>query len=580
MAVSLDTIVVTRAQSQLLGTLQDEAKQRALQVMSHTLNGNIMGSIELLGMLDKEMKQVALTTLPAATPGVLTTLERVTRYYAAEGTFLVSHDGIVQSSWNMNGKPSTGLDIKFRPYYRIAKQGQSNVYAAIALATNQRALYFAAPVLEQYQRGSESVGAIAIRIGLEQVDATLKESKAIALLVTPQGIVFSSNRTEWILRLAKTPNEEELQTIREAKQFGKLFDGPLPDRLPFDPANTTVAVDGKPYLSVSSPVNWHDPLGHWQLILLGDVTELIPWYIRTIMASLLFFMIVSSAYLIRTSLCDKEAREKADQARQLADEQARQAHMQIVASIQYASRIQQSILPNIDAVTDMINHFVLWLPRDTVGGDIYWMRPWGEGRLIMLADCTGHGVPGAFMTMLAVGAVDRALDNTPVGEVGLLVGHIHEHVQGMLYQKKGEENATNDGLELGACYFDHEGRTLRFSGARFSLFHAHQDEVQEFKGNKFGIGYHNLDTHLVLNETQICLTKDESHTFYMTSDGFLDQIGGVGKRCGFGKKRFIELIKQVQDKPVREQKEYFKSALLDYRGEEEQRDDVTVIGFA
>ncbi|MBF0125242.1 MAG: SpoIIE family protein phosphatase, partial [Magnetococcales bacterium] len=201
------------------------------------------------------------------------------------------------------------------------------------------------------------------------------------------------------------------------------------------------------------------------------------------------------------------------------------------------------------------------------------------GRLIMLADCTGHGVPGAFMTMLAVGAVDRALDNTPVGEIGLLVGYIHEHVQGMLYQKKEEEVDTNDGLELGACYLDYENNEVRFSGARFSLFHAYGGEVQEFKGNKFGIGYRNLEAHLVVQETKIGLTKDSQHTFYMTSDGFLDQIGGSNRRYGFGKKRFMELIKQLQDVPIRQQKEHFESALLAYRGAEEQRDDVTVVGF-
>ncbi|MBF0124965.1 MAG: hypothetical protein HQL60_06490, partial [Magnetococcales bacterium] len=385
LVATLDALVVTRAESHLLQTLQDEAKQRAIQVMSHTLNGNIMGSIELLGVLDEEMKQVALTTLPAETPGVLTTLERVTRYYDAEGTFLVSHDGIVKSSWNMNGKPSTGLDIKFRPYYKIAKQGQSNVYAAVALATNQRALYFAAPVLAQRQRGAEPIGAIAIRIGLAEVDATLKESKALALLITPQGVVFSSNRTDWILRLAGAPSAEKLQAIRDTKQFGKFFDDKVPELLPFDLAHTDIVVEGERHVAVSAPVNWHDPLGNWQFVLLGNVTGLVPWYVRTAMASILFSMLVLSAYLARTSLCDKEAREKAEQAQQAADEKARQAHLQVVASIQYASRIQQSVLPNTDSIAELAPyHFVLWLPRDTVGGDIYWMRPWGNGRLIML----------------------------------------------------------------------------------------------------------------------------------------------------------------------------------------------------
>ena len=134
----------------------------------------------------------------------------------------------------------------------------------------------------------------------------------------------------------------------------------------------------------------------------------------------------------------------------------------IHSSIQYASRIQRSVLPdNTMMEAFFADHFVLWEPRDVVGGDIYWCRPWGEGVLVILADCTGHGVPGAFMTLIATGALDRAQEEVPPGQVCKLVQRMHQMVQLTLGQHL-EDGKSDDGLELGACYLDSRPTSMVF----------------------------------------------------------------------------------------------------------------------
>ena len=140
--------------------------------------------------------------------------------------------------------------------------------------------------------------------------------------------------------------------------------------------------------------------------------------------------------------------------RKLAEARLQDAYDIITGSIEYATHIQRSVLPADKDFSDIFSdHFVLWQPRDGVGGDIYWNRVWGKGRLVILADCTGHGVPGAFMTLIATGALDRAQEDVDAGDVAGLVQRMHQLIQQFLGQH-AEEGTIDDGLDLGACYLD------------------------------------------------------------------------------------------------------------------------------
>jgi ligand-binding sensor domain-containing protein/serine phosphatase RsbU (regulator of sigma subunit) len=252
------------------------------------------------------------------------------------------------------------------------------------------------------------------------------------------------------------------------------------------------------------------------------------------------------------------------------------AYEVISGSISYASRIQRAVLPDEELFRYWFaDHFILWEPRDVVGGDMYWCHPWGDGVLVALCDCTGHGVPGAFMTLISTGAVERSLSEVPAGDVGRLMQSIHGKVQSTLGQNRSNSES-DDGLELGVCYLTADQKQLVFSGARFELFVADNGEVSRYKGISKGIGYCEVPINQEFPETRIAVEPGMS--FYMTTDGVLDQISGKTKR-GFGKKRFSAALADIQTLTMSEQMEKLDTALREYRGDMTRLDDIAVIGF-
>ena len=153
-------------EAQRLSALKLDSERRGIELMSLTLNGNLMGAISLIGLLDEDVRHDAAGSGELNAPHLAARLEAIGRAYGADGVFVVGGDGFVKSSWDVSGKSSTGTDIRFRPYYRMAMQGRQNVYAAISMARGDRALYFTAPVFPAAARSGDPVGAVVARAGL------------------------------------------------------------------------------------------------------------------------------------------------------------------------------------------------------------------------------------------------------------------------------------------------------------------------------------------------------------------------------------------------------------------------------
>jgi serine phosphatase RsbU (regulator of sigma subunit) len=252
------------------------------------------------------------------------------------------------------------------------------------------------------------------------------------------------------------------------------------------------------------------------------------------------------------------------------------AFQNISSSINYASRIQKSILPaNDDLSRRFDEHFVIWEPRDVVGGDVYWCHAWGEGQLVLLGDCTGHGVPGAFMTLISTGALERAMGEVDIGDVPALVQRMHQLVRRALGQDGANANA-NDGLELGACYVQPDGKQLTFVGARFDLFVVRDGSVELVKSCKKGIGYPEVPADQVFEPSVIDAAPGTR--FYLTTDGAIDQINEAERRR-FGKARFKQLLMAVQEMPMPVQGEEILKTIEEYQGGAPRLDDIAVVGF-
>lgn len=249
---------------------------------------------------------------------------------------------------------------------------------------------------------------------------------------------------------------------------------------------------------------------------------------------------------------------------------------QIVESMHYASRIQTAMLPSRELLGRILpKHYLIWEPRDIVGGDFYWCQQSPHGRFIVVGDCTGHGVPGAFMTLITCGLLDQLIRSGEPSPAALLSA-LHQQLQSLLGQDV-DHGATDDGLDAGICLLRDDRDELVFAGARFSLFSYDDSGASELRGDRAGVGYRRYPTTTTF--TDHIVAAPASTSFYLSTDGIFDQIGGKRRR-GFGKKRFTRCFEHAGTTPLREQQQKLSDTFAQYQGEEHRRDDVTVLCFS
>jgi two-component system C4-dicarboxylate transport sensor histidine kinase DctB len=258
-----------------IALLQTKAERSGYEMRLQTLNGSLMGAIGLVCLINDHVKQEGLGALAPNGPDVSRLMESLARAHDADGAFVVGQDGVIKSSWG-EGKPLTGVDVNFRPYARTALQGRENVYAAIGTTTGRRTLYFAAPVHAGSTSDTPVIGAVAARAGAARLDKLLVGKADIALLLSPQGGVFASNRDDWIGRLAGQVTPERIKSMREVKQFGTLFDNKDPEPLPFAIDSDTTVLEGRLHAVARATVQWNDPNGDWTLVLMEDLNRSAP----------------------------------------------------------------------------------------------------------------------------------------------------------------------------------------------------------------------------------------------------------------------------------------------------------------
>ena len=251
------------------------------------------------------------------------------------------------------------------------------------------------------------------------------------------------------------------------------------------------------------------------------------------------------------------------------------ANGQIVESIQYARTIQKAILPSNVAIRERVaEHFVIWNPKDLIGGDIYWLAGDEEGFLVAVVDCTGHSVPGAIMTMIAGTTLDRVVSELGPKDPARILERMDTIVRQTLSQQR-EETESNDGLDIGLCYARKDGVVV-FSGAHLSLIVLDASGAREIRGSRQSIGYKSTRRNAGFSNSEIRVAS--GMRFYMATDGFRDQVGG-DRLLPFGRTRLLELLRGVGDLPMAKQREAILASFDTYMQGEPQRDDVTLFGF-
>jgi len=265
---------------------------------------------------------------------------------------------------------------------------------------------------------------------------------------------------------------------------------------------------------------------------------------------------------------------------------------EITDSIGYAQRIQTAILPQENYLDKIIpEYFVLFKPRDIVSGDFYWIKEVDSSIIIVAADGTGHGVPGAFMSMLGITLLNELLVEGKVNKPGEILGQLRDKVKSMLVQK-GTIRDQKDGMDMAIAVIDKEKRELQFAGAYHPLYFIRdKDQITgkepgsdsalegedatlfELKGDKQPIGIHWVENDFTNQKVRL----KENDTVYVFSDGYVDQYGGE-QRKKFKTQKFKELLLSVQSKSMEKQKEDIEETFELWRGNNEQIDDVCVIG--
>jgi len=249
------------------------------------------------------------------------------------------------------------------------------------------------------------------------------------------------------------------------------------------------------------------------------------------------------------------------------------ANRKLGDSIEYASLIQNAILPAQEIAHALSERsFVLWKPRDVVGGDFYVFRQEGQGFLIGVIDCAGHGVPGALMTMIAHTAINIAIDTLGISDPAALLSQLDQRVSAMLPSGAGASQIATR-MDAGLVYVDRTRRRLRFAGAKTSLYWCDGEQVGELKGDRRALGDRRRQP-----ADAVEMGLESNLSFYLTTDGLLDQAGGA-RGFSFGASRFAEMLKRHAALAPEAQRHAFAEEIERYRGELPQRDDITVISF-
>ncbi|MGD1842689.1 MAG: GAF domain-containing SpoIIE family protein phosphatase [Thermonemataceae bacterium] len=249
----------------------------------------------------------------------------------------------------------------------------------------------------------------------------------------------------------------------------------------------------------------------------------------------------------------------------------------IVASINYASRIQKAMLPSVEDIQTALPHcFILYKPRDIVSGDFYWFAEQDEKIFIAAVDCTGHGVPGAFMSLIGATILNQIINLRKIYEADQILLELHKGVQRALKQ---DENKTRDGMDLALCIIDKRLRILKFAGAKNPLIYIQDGHLRELKGTNKPIGGFWRALNKDFEKSFVNLGQDT--TLYLFSDGFQDQFGGAEGRK-FMKRRLKSLLIDIHQEPMEKQRKVLEKAINDwmsFNGKTfKQIDDIMMIG--
>jgi serine phosphatase RsbU (regulator of sigma subunit) len=278
--------------------------------------------------------------------------------------------------------------------------------------------------------------------------------------------------------------------------------------------------------------------------------------------------------LIRT----KKLLNEKEQAFKLIEQQKTELELRdknLTDSLIYAQRIQEALLPSEEYFrSHFSDSFILFKPKDIVSGDFFWIGEKEDKVFVVAADCTGHGVPGALMSMIGLEIIEKTINEDNIELPSQILAVLNKGLEKTFSREKNIGTIIRDGMDIGLCVIDKNRKKLNFAGAFFPLYLIRNDSIIEIKGDKIIIGMN--PEGVPYNDSEIDL-KDED-ILYIFSDGYVDQFGGSENKK-FMYRRFRYLLLTIHHFPVNDQKAILDENIKTWIGRNEQVDDIMVIGF-
>jgi ligand-binding sensor domain-containing protein/serine phosphatase RsbU (regulator of sigma subunit) len=318
---------------------------------------------------------------------------------------------------------------------------------------------------------------------------------------------------------------------------------------------------------------WHDKVTEIRIKVIP------PWWKTTwfyVLSGILITGGIFGFVSYRTRSIKKENKVLENKVEERTKELA-EKNRDITSSIEYAKRIQEAILPSKDLIFSKLkNAFIFYKPKDIVSGDFYWFGEKNEYKIIAVVDCTGHGVPGAFMSMIGHNLLNQIVSEKGIWDPGQILEELHKGVQAALKQGHNDVN-TNDGMDVSLLAINMETRKCLWAGAFRTLVVVSDEGVlDKIDGNKYPVGGAQLDSERIFTTHERQLRKNDM--LYMSTDGYADQFGGSkGKK--FMIRQFHDNLVSIHQYSIFEQQKELEKQFNDWKGNFEQVDDVLVIGI-
>ncbi len=284
----------------------------------------------------------------------------------------------------------------------------------------------------------------------------------------------------------------------------------------------------------------------------------------------------------RERVLEQKVRERTEEVVRQKEEVERQSrkvvelYQNVTDSIRYAKRLQESILPPDRKIKELLpGSFVFYRPKDIVSGDFYWFERIGGHTVFAAVDCTGHGVPGAFMSLVGHNGLNQAVRESASLRPSEVLGGLNRIAFDALHKDR-DQSLVRDGMDMALCVYDPVARTLDYAGANCPLYLVRGGDVIQYAPDKIPIGGFELNAPKAFTDHHIQL--QEGDVIYIFSDGYADQFGGPkGKK--FLYRRFRELLASISTEPLEAQKRALQDAFTHWKGAHEQVDDILVIGM-